>query len=101
MSRYLGDHKMSAAVVSAIKHAWPDARAKRVAAALGCSVITGKRIASTGRVSGRFRAALLRVLDGAIEHNKKELERLQNDLKEMTYVEMVNRGADRRASSLL
>jgi sensor c-di-GMP phosphodiesterase-like protein len=81
MSRYSEYQQMSAAVVAAIKHAWPDARAKRVAAALGCSVITGKRIASTGKVSSRRRTTLLRILDCAIERNEAELRRLREELK--------------------
>lgn len=91
---------VSDAVFAAIRHAWPDARAKRIAAELGCSVVTGKRIASTGKVSGRFRAALLRVLDHAIAKNLEELERLQAELKAHDYMAMVDRAADRRTQGV-
>lgn len=87
---------MSAAVLSAIKHAWPDARAKRIAAALGCSVITGKRIASTGNVSSRYRLPLLRVLDETIARRRAEIVQLQDELKAIEYAEMLDRAASRR-----
>lgn len=90
---------MSAAIKLAIKLAWPDARAKRIANGLDCSVITAKRIASTGHVSGRFRAALLRLIDEAIYRNATEIERLRKELWGIEHAEMVDRAAIRRAQA--
>ena len=91
---------MSAVIATAIRLAWPDSRAKRIANALGCSVITGKRIASTGYASGRFRSALLRLLDVEIEKNEARLRALREELRNLEAAEMLDRAAARRADAV-
>jgi hypothetical protein len=90
---------MSAVVLSAIKHAWPDSRAKHIANGLGCSVITGKRIASTGKVSSRFRTALNDLLDVALAKNLAAIQHHLAVLKADDNAKMVSRAADRRTAA--
>lgn len=99
MSRYTEYQSMTAVVLSAIKHAWPDSRAKHIANGLGCSVITGKRIASTGRVSSRFRAALNDLLDAALAKNLTAIQHHLAALKADDNAKMVSRAADRRSAA--
>lgn len=87
MSRCSEYHRMSAVITAAVRHAFLDNRGKRVAAALGCSVITGKRIASTGRASPSFRQRLIKILDEAIAANERELCRLRRELRALEYEE--------------
>ena len=73
---------LSAVFVDAIRFAFPDARAKRIANALGVSIETGKNI-SKGRVSRRLRRALVDILDNAIAQNELRLRQLRRELKEL------------------
>src|SRR5216684_6415283 len=54
MSRAGKAHLMSMVITQAVRLAFPDSRAKRIARALGCSFMTGRRIAETGRASDRW-----------------------------------------------
>ena len=83
MSRYPEYHRLSALITAAVRAAWPDNRAKNIARALGCAVITGKRIASTGRSSKPFRERLIGILDEAIAANERELRRLRTELRDL------------------
>lgn len=84
-------------VATMISAAFPRDAAKRLERELDCSPRQARSI-TEGRVPGKFRAALIAVLDSAIESNKKHLERLQAELKALDYQAMVSRAADRRAS---
>lgn len=81
-----------------IKAAFPRDSAKLIARALGCSDRQGKSIAS-GRVPGRFRSALIGLLQSAIAQNKAQLDRIDDELKRLDYEEMVARASARREAA--
>src|SRR5258708_4645905 len=81
MSRYSEYQRMSAVITAAVRHAFKDNRAKRLAIALGCAVITGKRIASRGRVGNLYRRQLFETLDQELGQNELEIRRLRLALR--------------------
>lgn len=83
-----------------IRGAWPRGAAKRIERELGCSPRQAWRIASEGRVPGKFRAALLVAVHIAIEANQRELARLGAELKAIRHARMVARTAARSAASV-
>lgn len=88
---------MSAAIAQAVRLAYPDHRAKRMARELDCSVITAKRIAASGEVSGRLRPALVKALLSNFETMRAWLDRIEDELRLVEYQErMVARVARRR-----
>ena len=91
--------KMTIAAI--IKTVAPSGAAlKWVESNLDCSPRQAKRIVSENRVPGRFRAALITILEEAIRRNRTQLERLEDELKRIRYGEMVDRAAARRAAAV-
>lgn len=82
-----------------IAGAFPRNTAKIIEIQLGCTARQARRIAVTGKVPGRFRAMMLRLIDQAIASNKAELDRLHEQLRGLEYEAMVARSADRRAQA--
>lgn len=76
-----------------------DAR-KQVERGLSCSRSQAWRMVYHGEVPGRFKAALVRLLEEAIVRNQAELTRLDAELKAIAHAEMVGRAAERRAESM-
>lgn len=76
-----------------------DAR-KQVERGLSCSRSQAWRMVYHGEVPGRFKAALVRLLEEAIARNQAELTRLDAELKAIAHVEMVDRAKARRAESV-
>jgi hypothetical protein len=72
---------MSDIVITAIRLAFPDSRAKRVAIALGCSFMTGRRIWGTGRVSEIYRRQLIETLDRELAENEGRIRQLRRALR--------------------
>lgn len=64
-----------------IRTAFPRHPIKHLARGLGCSDRQAWRIATTGRAPGKFRSALIRILESAYAKNGAEIERLQRELK--------------------
>lgn len=89
---------VSTLLASAARLAWPDARAKRMARELGCSIDTAKRILASGNVSGRLRGAYVQTLISALETIKSQIEYHENALRGIAYEEMVSRAGARRAA---
>ena len=79
--------------------ALPRHPAKAIERALGCTTRQAWRIVSTGRVPGRFRAALIEVLDDAIEHSRAKLGEAERELKYIRDLEMVARAQARLLES--
>lgn len=99
MSRYSEAHtRMSAVITHAVRLAFPDSRAKRLASALGCSLITGKRIASTGRAHPRWE--LVAVLRQELAKNRQAIEELDAALRSIEHEKIVPAGGARAAASL-
>src|SRR5690242_17890309 len=71
---------MSAVITAAVRHAFKDNRGKRLAIALGCAVITGKRIASTGRVGTLYRRQLLETLYDELGKTELEIRQLRRGI---------------------
>ena len=71
--------------------------AKQVERGLNCSRSQAHRMVWHGQVPGRFRAALVRLLEEAISRNQAELSRLDAELKAIAHAEMLARAAERRA----
>lgn len=71
--------------------------AKKVEQGLNCSRSQAHRMVSHGKVPGRFKAALVRLLEEAIVRNQAELTRLDAELKAIAHAEMLSRAAERRA----
>lgn len=95
MRKWREDILTSTAIIRA---AFPRDSAKLIARALGCTDRQGKSIAA-GRVPGRFRVALIGLLQSAIAQNKAQLDRIEDELKRLDYTEMVARAAARREAS--
>jgi hypothetical protein len=76
-----------------------DAR-KQVERGLSCTRSQAWRMVYHGEVPGRFRAALVRLLEEAISRNQAELSRLDAELKAIAHAEMVARAAERRAETV-
>lgn len=74
--------------------------AKQVEQGLNCSRSQAHRMVWHGQVPGRFKAALVRLLEEAIARNQAELTRLDAELKAIAHVEMVDRAKARRAESV-
>lgn len=89
---------MSAVIAEAVRAAFTDNKAKRLARELKCSLVTAKRISATGYISVRFRETALRILDQEITRNRARLEALHLELRALEHEEMVSRAAHRRAS---
>ena len=79
--------------------ALPRHPAKVIERALGCTTRQAWRIVSTGRVPGRFRAALIEVLDRAIEHSRAKLGEAERELKYIRETAMVERAQARLLES--
>lgn len=88
--RRAGDRPLTQ-IAAHIRAAFPRDAAKHLARSLdNCSDSQAWRIVKTGRVPGRWRVTLLRILDGAIERNEAELRRLREELKLHEYAEARN-----------
>lgn len=88
-------------IAAIIKTVAPSGAAlKWVESNLDCSPRQAKRIVSENRVPGRFRAALIGILEEAIRRNKLQLERLESELRIIRYENMVERAASRRAETV-
>ena len=81
MSRASSAHPMSEVIIHAIRLAFPDSRAKRVARALGASFMTGRRIWGSGRVSQIYRRQLIETLDQELALNELAIRRLRRALR--------------------
>lgn len=81
MSRYAEYQRMSAVITAAVRRAFQDNRGKRIAIAIGCAVITGKRIAASGRVGALYRRQLIETLDGELARSELEIRRLRLALR--------------------
>ena len=80
---------------------FPMSPGKQIAQALGLSARQGKRMIDTGRVPNRYRAALLRWLDDAIERNQAEMDRLSAEIREYrAYVAIAGASAAGRQTHL-
>lgn len=82
-----------------IRTAIPHDTAKTIARDLGVTYRQGRRIAA-GKVPGRFRPALIGLLERAIARNQVALERANAELREIEIAEMLGRAADRRAAAM-
>jgi len=68
---------------------------KTIARELNVTPRQGRRIA-TGKVPARLRVALVDLLDRFIAQRKAQLERGEQELREIRYAEMVHRATERR-----
>jgi uncharacterized protein YlxW (UPF0749 family) len=68
--------------LTVVTRLFPVSPAKHIAHGLGLSARQGKRMLDTGKVPNKYRAALLRWLDNAIERNQAELDRLATEIRE-------------------
>jgi hypothetical protein len=82
MSQYEKDQFMSDTVITAaVRAAFWDSRAKRLALELPCSIVTGKRVASTGRIAPGRRLKLVRLLRRRLEINRLAMDEIDAQLK--------------------
>lgn len=98
MSRYPEYHRLSAVISAAARLAFHDSGAKRLAQLLGCSIITGKRIAAQGRVSPAWRGRLVTILRQELARNRQALEEIDAELKDMEHAEKVAAAAAVRSA---
>lgn len=99
MSRSQKAHtRMSEVIASAVRLAFPDSRAKRLAMALGCSIVTGKRIARTGRASPRWE--VVSVLRQELARNRKALEEIDAALGDIEHARDLAAAAARAATNV-
>lgn len=87
-------------VATHIRAAWPRHTRKSVQRELSVSDSQADRIVKTGRVPGKFRAALLSAVHNAIASNQRELERLGAELKAIRHARMVDRASSGRAQAM-
>lgn len=87
-------------VDSLITAAWPRHAQKEIERQLGCSTRQAWRIVHVGKVPGKFRQALIELLDRQITKNRLALEAIQEELKGIAHAEMVARAEGRRAPDL-
>jgi len=85
-------------VANILRGVKPRNTAKWLEAELGVTRRQSWRIVQTGRAPSYLRPKLLRLLDVTIAAGRAELERLENELRQITYQEMVDRARDRRAA---
>jgi len=78
-----------------IRTAIPHDTVKTIARELNVTHRQGRRIA-TGKVPGRLRVALVDLLDRFIAQRRAQLERGEQELREIRYAEMAHRIQERR-----
>ena len=83
-----------------INGAFPRHAAKELARGLGCSEAQAKRMTKTGSIPAIFRAAALRLIDKALETNRAEIARLQEELRRLDHEAMCGRAAARRQEAV-
>jgi len=98
MSRAKTAHLMSMVITQAVRLAFPDSRAKRIARALGCSFMTGRRIAETGRASDRWE--LVSLLRQELARNRAAIDEIDRKLGEISYAEALPAVGSRAAPAM-
>lgn len=83
-----------------IHAAFPRDTAKHLERGLGCSPRQAKRIAETGSVPEALKALALRLIDRALESNRAEIARLQEELRRLDHEAMCGRAAARRQEAV-